>query len=129
MPISLQNVDDNYMILHCEDEVGADDFVQANDRIYSEVDERIARFQIVDLTAATYVVMAEADIRRIAAQDKKAVDFLGHIAIAVVASQHYVYELSCIWKVFSLTPQIRTMIFTDLASAQEWILRLRSKET
>ena len=127
MPISVQIIGDKYTVLNCEEEVCVDDFVKANKYIYSKVDERIARYQIVDLTHTTSLVLSTEDIERIANQDKNAKISIGPLAIAVVAAKDLDYGLSRMWEAYADTSGIQTMVFKDLVTSEEWILRMRDK--
>jgi hypothetical protein len=129
MPISFQKIDDKYIVLNCEGDVSVDDFVKVNEYIYSNVDESIARYQIVDLSAVTNIVMSTEDIEKIADQDKNAEKFLGQIAIAVVAVKDFDFGLSRMWEAYTGTSGIDTMVFRDLLTAQKWILRMLEKQS
>jgi len=128
MPISVHNIDDKYILVNCEGDVSVDDFVKANEYIYSDLDESLARYQIVDLTSVKNVVMSNEDIQKIAHQDMDAEKSLGQIAIAVVAIKDLHFGLSRLWEAYSGTSGIRTMVFRDMVSAQEWILRMFEKK-
>lgn len=127
MPISMEVVDDKYTVLHCEGEIHADDFMKANERLYSEGSGSASRFQIVDLIDVTMTDVSAEELRRIAGQDKQAVKTRGRVAIAVVASKDLAFGLSRVWQAYAENPQVVTQIFRDRPSAREWILRTREK--
>ena len=125
MPISVKIIDDKYTLLACEGVVSVDDFVKANEYIYSDVDESVAKYQIVDLTAVTNIVVSTADIKRTADQEKNAEKSLGQITIAIVAVKDLDFGLSRAWEAYASTPGIKTMVFRDLVAAQEWLIGIR----
>lgn len=128
MPISVHNIDDKYTLVNCEGDISVDDFVKANEHIYSDLDESLARYQIVYLTAATKVVMRTEDIQKLSHQDTNAEKSLGQIAIAVVAVKDLDFGMSRMWEGYSGTSGIETMVFRDMVAAQEWILRKLEKQ-
>jgi len=128
MPISVHNIDNKYTLVKCEGDISVDDFVKANEYIYSELDESLAKYQIVDVTDVTKTVMSTADIQKIAHQDINAEKSLGQIAIALVVVKDLHFGLSRMWEAYSSTSGIKTMVFRDLVAAQEWILRMLEKQ-
>ena len=125
MPISVKIIDDKYTLIDCEGDVSVDDLVKVNEYIYSDVDESVVKYQIVDITAVTNIVISTADIKRTADQEKKAAKSLGQITIAIVAVKDLDFGLSRAWEAYASTPGIKTMVFRDLVAAQEWLIGIR----
>ncbi len=121
MPISVKCVDDQYVVLHCEGDVLVDDFVKANDYIYAELDARLARLQIVDLTTATRIELSAEDVQRLADQDRRAVDVIDRVAIAVVAPKDFAFGLARMWEAYADAPDVVTAVFRDLDTARDWL--------
>ena len=125
MPISVMVNNDDYILIHCEGEVCLDDFIKANDYIYSELSENLAKFQIVDLVAATSTDMSAEDLHKISRQDANAVEKLKSVFIAVVAPVDLAFGLSRIWAAYADTSGVTTSVFRQLDMAQDWIMSMK----
>lgn len=129
MPISVTVVDDRYTVLRCEGEICVDDFLKANDYLYSELDETLSQYQILDTARPTNIELSEEDLRKIAGQDKLAARTLKRVFIAVVATEDFAFGLSRMWAVYADDPRVKTSVFRELEAAQDWILSMQEKAT
>lgn len=127
MPISVQDIDNKYVTLQCEGELISKEFFEANDYIYSKMDETVARYQIVDLRRVSKVALSADEIRELAHQDKNEVDRLERLVIAVVAFRDSEFGLSRMWELYADSPRIESCVFRDLTAAREWLLSKREE--
>ncbi len=127
MPMTLEAIDGEYVVLHCEGEVSAEDFAGINEYLYARMDDATFRFQMVDLSEVTKVSVSPEEVRALADQDVAATEKLGPIAVALVATRAVTFGLSRMWGTFVSEGGIATSVFKDLEEARQWLLEQRAK--
>ena len=109
------------VVLTASGNVKSRDFQGANAEIY--VPERLAglRFQLVDLTRAEGFEITAAQIRAMAAEDRRAADANPRMLIAVVGKDDLVYELSRMWQAYVGDAALRINVVRRREEAERWI--------
>jgi hypothetical protein len=122
MPISITYTGDGGIIAKGEGKVIGSEIIELNDVIY-ESPEKIKKifYQLVNFTDVTDVSISNAEIEKLAIQDKKAFKVNPNMSIALVAKEDVIFGLSRMWEAFAYEPQFETMVFRKMEDAQQWI--------
>ena len=129
MPISVEVINDVYVLLVAEGILAESDFSEVNEWLYANLDKATAKYQIVDLRNLTDLQISTAGIERLAMHDKNTAKSLGKVVVAVVAPGDLEYGYSRMWEVYAATPEIETNVFRNLEKALNWIMSIINQDT
>ena len=121
MPITLQNIDNEYLLIKYAEDISSDVFHKFHEELYSYANSNIAKYQIVDLSDVTELSMTSEDIEAAAFNDIRFFKKLKTIFVAVIAPDDLSFGLTRMWQTYADSPFIETDVFKDIDSAKKWI--------
>ena len=122
MPIYHEITGNKYVIMQGDGLVNGSEIIKANALLYSEIkDKNVAQFQLWDLTALTNLSMSSREHQEAAQQDKNALSFYSHIAVAMAGKTEQVYGVARMYAGYA-PDGVRTMVFRSRTEAKKWIL-------
>jgi hypothetical protein len=124
MPIDLEFVFDGIgVIYHCDGNLRAQHFIDANDRLLASPD-RLSKlkFAIIDLTTMVPVYIAPSDMEHIVQQDRQMTPSLPFgLIVALASPQDVGFGLARMWEAFAEGIEWETMTFRSRDEADAWI--------
>lgn len=131
MPIKLKNLDAGLGVVFIgEGIVNGDEIIHSNRKILSLKEKiKTSKYCIIDYSDATKFNVSTAEIKIIAAQDKKISEYISEYIVAIVAKKNLEFGISRMWEFIVQTSGLHweTMVFKNRDSAEEWIKR-KAKE-
>ena len=120
MPVKIEYLDDNGILIKGEGVVTGNDLIEANDKVY-ESTEKIQHisYQLCDFTNVSDVDVSTPDIEITAKQDARASVINPNMLFAVVGDKDVVHVLSDMLEALSYPAEI--MYFRKLEEAKQWI--------
>jgi len=124
MPIHIQYLEDNGVVLQGEGIITFEDFKEANAYIYSSKENiKAINYQITDLSAIETVNLSNEELEEVAQQDHYAFTINPDIRIAVVGPEDLTLGLARVWDAYAcqMDSDHSCEIFRNREDALEWI--------
>ena len=120
MPVSIECLEDNGILIKGEGLVTGNDLIKANDTLYASTQKiQQISYQLCDFTNVSDVDVSTPDIEITASQDAWASVINPNMLFAVVGSKNVVHVLSGMLEALSYPAEI--MYFRTLGEAEQWI--------
>ena len=97
------------------------EIIAANKQIYQRANLLKLRYKIVDRTHCTEYLVTNEEVIIIADQARKAALVNPGIIMALVSTTPLQYGVSRVWQAYLDDSGLKTAIFEDRASAEEWV--------
>ena len=121
MPITIQNADNKYLLIKYSEDIDSDTFHNFHKELYTYSENKIARYQLVDLSDVKGLNITTNDIQITAFNDINFFKKLEKIFVAVFTPTNLSYGLARMWKSYSESPYLETFVFRDIDAAKNWI--------
>jgi hypothetical protein len=122
MPVNVIQVGDGGVIIRGEEVVTGRELIDSNYFLYGFTEKiKTLKYQIVDTTQITEVIVSKDEITAAAGQDKRASEINPDLLIAFVANNDLISDLCRIWQAATDSSSIASMLFSNMESAHEWI--------
>ena len=122
MPMTLKYIKNGGVLLKGEGVVTGMDIMQANDTIYNSPEEiQKIKYQLCDYTNVSELNVSSEELKRLAAQDKRAAKINPHMFLALVGEKDLVYGLIRMWEAYVDISPLESMAFRNIKDAEKWI--------
>ena len=121
MSITTQNVDNEYLLVKYAGVIDSDMLHKFHEELYRYADNKIATYQLVDLSDVKDLNITSDDVQVTAYNDINYFEKLEKIFVAVFAPNNLSFGMARMWKSYSESPYLETYVFRDIDTAKNWI--------
>lgn len=125
MPIKVRYLDNGIGVsLIGEGKIVGDDIIKANRKIFASAEKmKKYKYGLVDYSRITEIDVSASEVDKIAAQDKKASEFIPEAVLAIAAKKDLEFGLTRMWEIIVENSGLpwETMVFRDINKAEKWI--------
>lgn len=128
MPLIYEHTEDGGILVKGKGVISGNEIKEINNDIYRSPENILEiKYQLLDLTDISEILVSNADIKGFSDQDDAAAKINPNMIIAIVANSDLIYGLSRMWEAHSYSSPFQSMVFRNIKDAEKWIAENKRK--